>query len=208
MTIFRDSLTLECLLSSMVLELTHCTSTPLLCYCMPFSSLRHVQCVLNFADNLEEDGGTIIVPRFHKHVKAWCAENVHLRKQVPFLVFEKPRIKSEAVSDVQNVNPACLSVSDSGCINVSASASGCVNASAGDAGSKRNDEIQRLHSKNQKSNKLLKGSRGGGCRGQPKAPVSTVDHEAPLLALAHRIPMRQVSSLVQMFTCSSSPMGT
>jgi hypothetical protein len=156
-----------------------------------------VQCVLNFADNLEEDGGTIIVPRFHKHVKVWCAENVLLRKQVPFLVFEKPRIKIEAVSDVQNFNPACLSVSASA--SASASASGCVNVLAGDAGSMRNDEIQRLHSNNQKSKNLFKVGRGGGGRGQPKAPVSTVDHEAPLLALAHRIPMRQVSSL---FKCS------
>lgn len=151
-----------------------------------------MQCVLNFADNLEEDGGTIIVPRFHKHVKAWCAENVRLRKQVPFLVFEKPRIKIEAINDVQNVNPASLTVSSSG--------SGSV--SAGDAGSMRNDGIQRLPSKNQKSKNLLRGRVGGG-GGQLKAPVSTVDHEAPLLALAHRIPMRQVSSVLQLFKRSN-----
>lgn len=151
-----------------------------------------MQCVLNFADNLEEDGGTIIVPRFHKHVKSWCAENAHLRKQVPFLVFEKPRLKVEATSDVEKVNPA--SSSDS--------------ARDADTGSMLNDKIKRLLSKNQKSKNLLKGGRGRGGRGQPKAPVSTVDHEAPLLALAHRIPMRQVSSIVQLFTCSSSPMGT
>lgn len=160
-------------------ELPHCTSTPLLCYCKPFFFLRHVQCVLNFADNLEEDGGTLIVPRFHKHVRAWCAENVHLRKQVPFLVFEQPRIKVEATSDVEKVNPASASSSDS--------------ARDTDTGSMLNE---RLPSKNQKSKNFLKGGRGGGGRGQPKAPVSTVDHEAPLLALAHRIPMRQVSSIV------------
>jgi hypothetical protein len=159
---------------------------------MPFFFSRHVQCVLNFADNLEEDGGTIIVPRFHKYVKAWCAENAHLRKQVPFLVFEKPRIKVDATIDVEKVNPA--SSRDS--------------ARDADTGSMLNDDIKRLPSKNQKSKNLLEGGRGGGGRGQPKAPISTVDLEAPLLALAHRIPMRQVSSVVQLFTCSSSPMGT
>jgi hypothetical protein len=149
---------------------------------MPSSSSRHVQCVLNFADNLEEDGGTVIVPRFHKHVKAWCADNVHLRKQVPFLVFDKPRIRIADIGDIQDVNP----VSDS----------------AGDAGSMLNDEIKRLPSRNQKSKNLLRGRGGGGGKGQLKAPISSVDHEAPLLALAHRIPMRQVSSVVQMFKCS------
>lgn len=184
---------LRCLrISSTPLNSLNHTSTSLLRYCVPSFLSRHVQCVLNFADNLEEDGGTIIVPRFHKHVKAWCAENVHLRKQVPFLVFEKPRIKIEAISDVQDVNPA----------NTSGSASGSVNVSAEGAVSMINDEIQRHPSKNQKSKNLLR-VRGGGGTGQPKAPASTVDHEAPLLALAHRIPMRQVSSVVQLFKCSN-----
>jgi hypothetical protein len=31
----------------------------------------HVQCVLNFADNREEDGGTLVVPGFHRMSKQW-----------------------------------------------------------------------------------------------------------------------------------------
>jgi ectoine hydroxylase-related dioxygenase (phytanoyl-CoA dioxygenase family) len=48
----------------------------------------HVQCVMNFSDNLDEDGGTIIVPKFHKHVELWCQRNSHLRKPLPWLALE------------------------------------------------------------------------------------------------------------------------
>jgi hypothetical protein len=34
---------------------------------------RHLQCVLNFEDNEEVDGGTILVPRFHKYIEQWCS---------------------------------------------------------------------------------------------------------------------------------------
>jgi hypothetical protein len=33
---------------------------------------RHVQCVLNFEDNVTDDGGTIIIPGFHKYIDTWC----------------------------------------------------------------------------------------------------------------------------------------
>lgn len=46
---------------------------------------RHVQCVLNFTDNLEEDGGTIVVPKFHKYIARWCADNESMRKPIPWL---------------------------------------------------------------------------------------------------------------------------
>lgn len=52
------------------------------------SAGRHVQCVLNFSDNLEDDGGTIIVPRFHRRYKQWCARNERLRRPLPWLQFE------------------------------------------------------------------------------------------------------------------------
>eukprot|EP01041_Mallomonas_annulata_P009768 gene9768-20310_t len=39
-----------------------------------------VQCVLNFMDNVEEDGGTIIVPRFHRYMNEWTAgQRQHFR---------------------------------------------------------------------------------------------------------------------------------
>jgi len=49
---------------------------------------RHVQCVLNFADNLEQDGGTLIVPRFHSRLEEWSTEHARLRKPVPFVTFQ------------------------------------------------------------------------------------------------------------------------
>lgn len=48
----------------------------------------HVQSVLNFSDNLEEDGGTVIVPKFHLELEQWCAENAHLRKPIPWLTMD------------------------------------------------------------------------------------------------------------------------
>ena len=48
----------------------------------------HVQCVLNFADNLEQDGGTLVVPRFHARLREWSEEHAaKLRKPVPFVTF-------------------------------------------------------------------------------------------------------------------------
>lgn len=45
----------------------------------------HIQCVLNFTDNLDEDGGTVVVPKFHRHIGHWCAQNAELRKPLPWL---------------------------------------------------------------------------------------------------------------------------
>lgn len=45
----------------------------------------HIQCVLNFTDNLEEDGGTIVVPKFHRYIEQWSGDNLSLRKPLPWL---------------------------------------------------------------------------------------------------------------------------
>jgi hypothetical protein len=45
----------------------------------------HVQCVLNFADNLTEDGGTIILPRFHKVIESWCESNQAMKMNMPWI---------------------------------------------------------------------------------------------------------------------------
>lgn len=53
-------------------------------------SFRHVQCVLNFENNEEEDGGTLIVPYFHRYLKTW--NKVHekqLRKPLPWVTLTK-----------------------------------------------------------------------------------------------------------------------
>lgn len=48
---------------------------------------RHVQCVLNFADNREEDGGTLVVPMFHRHLHAFNRLYMPLRKPIPWSLF-------------------------------------------------------------------------------------------------------------------------
>lgn len=46
----------------------------------------HVQGVINLDDNLSEDGGTLIVPGFHKQLESWCAKNEsRLRKPLPWI---------------------------------------------------------------------------------------------------------------------------
>jgi hypothetical protein len=46
---------------------------------------KNVQCVINLADNLEEDGGTIILPKFHKCIEQWSHEHLHMKKPLPWL---------------------------------------------------------------------------------------------------------------------------
>ena len=41
-------------------------------------SERHVQGVVNLADNRAEDGGFWLVPGFHKYLPQWTAENEEL----------------------------------------------------------------------------------------------------------------------------------
>jgi len=48
---------------------------------------RHVQCVLNFLDNVDEDGGTLVVPKFHAYLPEFCAQYAHLRKPLPWVQF-------------------------------------------------------------------------------------------------------------------------
>lgn len=51
---------------------------------------RHVQCVLNFADNLCEDGGTLVVPRFHRQLSSWTSQHTDLRKPLPWSHLSAP----------------------------------------------------------------------------------------------------------------------
>jgi ectoine hydroxylase-related dioxygenase (phytanoyl-CoA dioxygenase family) len=50
---------------------------------------RHVQCVLNFLPNREEDGGTLIVPKFHTYLPEFCEKYAVLRKNLPWVQFPK-----------------------------------------------------------------------------------------------------------------------
>ena len=50
---------------------------------------RHVQCVLNFADNLDEDGGTIVVPYFHRFMASWNEKHKSIRKPLPWVTLPK-----------------------------------------------------------------------------------------------------------------------
>ena len=49
---------------------------------------KHLQCVLNFADNEEVDGGTILVPQFHKCAERWCADNIAKKKPLPWVILD------------------------------------------------------------------------------------------------------------------------
>jgi ectoine hydroxylase-related dioxygenase (phytanoyl-CoA dioxygenase family) len=63
----------------------------LLIYCLLEVSamFRHVQCVLNFADNVAEDGGTIVVPYFHRYMTKWCEVHKNIRKNLPWVTLPK-----------------------------------------------------------------------------------------------------------------------
>jgi hypothetical protein len=50
---------------------------------------RHVQCVLNFLPNREEDGGTLIGPKFHTYLPEFCEKYAALRKNLPWVQFPK-----------------------------------------------------------------------------------------------------------------------
>ena len=53
-----------------------------------FINYRHVQCVLNFLPNNEEDGGTLIVPKFHKYLPIFCDTYAKiLMKNLPWVQF-------------------------------------------------------------------------------------------------------------------------
>lgn len=45
----------------------------------------YVQCVVNFADNLQEDGGTLLVPLIHRHLKQFEERHRDLFKPLPWL---------------------------------------------------------------------------------------------------------------------------
>ena len=68
---------------------------------------RHVQCVLNFMDNAEDDGGTIVVPKFHRYIAHWCEENMALKKPIPWLTMP---LDTPLLSLAQRIPMRCGSV--------------------------------------------------------------------------------------------------
>ena len=42
---------------------------------------------MNFLPNLPEDGGTLVVPKFHKYMREYCETHAHLRKPLPWVQF-------------------------------------------------------------------------------------------------------------------------
>lgn len=45
---------------------------------------RTLQCVLNFTDNRLEDGGTVLVPGFHRVMQEWTETNSHMNRPRPW----------------------------------------------------------------------------------------------------------------------------
>jgi ectoine hydroxylase-related dioxygenase (phytanoyl-CoA dioxygenase family) len=51
----------------------------------------HLQAAMNFHDNKCEDGGTLVVPRFHRALQAWTHEHRGaLYKPCPWVTFDPP----------------------------------------------------------------------------------------------------------------------
>jgi hypothetical protein len=113
------------------------------------------------------------VPQFHKHVRPWCVENISLRKNVPFLTFNKPTVASNSVDKGDSAGDSQPQSPGAG-KSQEITGEEAVEPFAGRTNASKNLKVKRR----QKS-----------CTSARAAPV---DHEAPLLALAQRIPMRQV----------------
>lgn len=64
---------------------------------------QHVQCVLNFADNHHDDGGTMIVPGYHRYNQHWIDKYKNLRKNIPWVQFSGYNNKlKEECSEAEN----------------------------------------------------------------------------------------------------------
>ena len=133
--------------------------------------IRHVQCVLNFADNTEEDGGTIIVPKSNHFIKNWCGAHTELKKKLPWLTFSKEIVKINKNEKKKEIN----------------------NEEEKDKKMEKvkGQEKEKVGNKNENGIPYQRGKKNKAA--SVLTPVrAVIDHEAPLLALAQRIPMRQV----------------
>ena len=61
---------------------------------------HHLQAAMNFHDNKSEDGGTVVVPRFHRALRAWTHEHRGaLYKPCPWVTFDPPPPSAAAAAD-------------------------------------------------------------------------------------------------------------
>eukprot|EP01034_Spumella_vulgaris_P023233 gene23233-29435_t len=70
---------------------------------------NHCQIVMNFLDNREEDGGTLVVPQFHRHLTAWTEQNKQSRRPLPWVEFS-PSAEEELLSKAHRVTMRAGSV--------------------------------------------------------------------------------------------------
>jgi len=71
---------------------------------------RHLQAAMNFCDNRSEDGGTLVVPRFHRAIQAWTDRyRETLFRPCPWVTLEQPppdRDGEEETDEVADVTPS------------------------------------------------------------------------------------------------------
>eukprot|EP00605_Chrysophyceae_sp_TOSAG23-4_P001664 GSChrysophyteH1.ASY1.ANO1.1826.1 assembled CDS len=67
----------------------------------------HVQCVLNFEDNQEQDGGTLVVPSSHRYLQDWCERYAKtMKKPRPFVTFNSEISEEERALEQQLLRKA------------------------------------------------------------------------------------------------------
>jgi hypothetical protein len=57
---------------------------------------------MNFMDNRDEDGGTLVVPGFHRDLEAWTEQHRLSRRPLPWVEFS-PSVEEELLNRAQRV---------------------------------------------------------------------------------------------------------
>lgn len=173
--------------------------------------IRHVQCILNFQDNTAEDGGTILVPCFHSHIEQWCQRYKRLNHQpLPWLGFDRflgslpPETPEAAANEAATSGDPVPVVGTTSSTAVAGDHGNNIECSSSntDTGAPSSQTHPRKYPPKKKPPKQFTRKQSQ----QELALLERAAHEE-LLALSHRIPLRQGSVLIwdQRMMHGSSP---
>jgi hypothetical protein len=59
--------------------------------------------VINFLENNIDDGGTLVVPKFHKKINIFFEENVKLKKNLPFVIFDDDDVEQSLIKEAKRI---------------------------------------------------------------------------------------------------------